>query len=609
MLRNYYSFLRINQEDRLMMLKLVFNRLILTAIVMLLHINSHAFDPFTKQEETFLPVSEAYLVVASIEANELVFDWAIADGYYLYQHQFSLKPASSDAINLTFQPAKKKFDEYFQKELDVYYNQTKVSTRLDQIKAPSQLRLTAQGCAEAGLCYPPEHYYFSFDGNQVTSSTKEAYKNANQSTQSIQPTSQTTSDKTSNTPQPTNPPASLLHILSAIFGAMVGGMILNLMPCVFPVLSLKALSFASTNEEGAKPHLQGWAYTAGVVISFVVAAIIILVAKSAGNQLGWGFQLQQPSFVAAMAYLFFAMGLSLSGMFHIGTQWMGAGQNLTNGHGLTPSFFTGVLAAVVASPCTAPLMAPAIGFAFTQSSVIALLVFVSLGFGMALPFLALSYSPKLVSYLPRPGAWMDTLKQLLAFPLYITSVWLLWVLGHQTSSDGISAAILGAVFLTFGIWIWQRSPRSKGGIWIIRILAISCFVITAVLTPKSGSTEQTEAHSGWTNYTTETLKSLRDQGTPVFVDLTADWCLTCKVNERVALNTPKVQSFAQENNIVMLQGDWTRQDPEISKLLEKYGRNGVPLYLMYPADNTLDAKVLPQILSESIVLTAMKASL
>lgn len=589
-----------------MMLKHVFNRLILTAIAMLLHINSYAFDPFTKQEETFLPVSEAYLVVASIEANELVFDWAMADGYYLYQHQFSLKPASNDAINLTFQPAKKKFDEYFQKELDVYYNQTRVSAPLNTVQSPSQLRLTAQGCADAGLCYPPEHYYFSVDGNQVTPSTKEAYQGTSQTTQ---PKPQTTPSETTSTPQKNSQPASLIHILSAIFGAMIGGMILNLMPCVFPVLSLKALSFASANEEGSKPHLQGWAYTAGVVVSFVVAAVIILIAKSAGDQLGWGFQLQQPSFVAAMAYLFFAMGLSLSGMFHIGTQWMGAGQNLTNGHGLTPSFFTGVLAAVVASPCTAPLMAPAIGFAFTQSSFIALLIFVSLGFGMALPFLALSYSPKLVSYLPRPGAWMDTLKQLLAFPLYMTSVWLLWVLGHQTNSDGISAAILGAVFLTFGIWIWQRSPRSKKGIWVIRILAISCFMVTAVLTPTSSNTEQTEAHNGWTNYTTETLKELRAQGTPVFVDLTADWCLTCKVNERVALDTSKVQSFAQTNNITMLRGDWTRQDPDISKLLAKYGRNGVPLYLMYPADNTLDAKVLPQILSENMVLTAMEASL
>ena len=597
-----------------MMLKHVFSRLILTAVVMLLHINSHAFDPFAKkQEETFLPVSEAYLVVANIEAGELVFDWAIADGYYLYQHQFSLKSTSGDAIELTFQPAKKKYDEYFQKELDVYHNQTKVSTPLSNISSPSQLRLTAQGCAEAGLCYPPEHYYFSINGNQVTPSTKEAYKGASQTAPPTSQTTltqpQTTLDGTPSAPQTNSQPASFISILAAIFGAMIGGMILNLMPCVFPVLSLKALSFASANTEDAKPHLQGWAYTAGVVVSFVVAAVIILIAKSAGSQLGWGFQLQQPSFVAAMAYLFFAMGLSLSGMFHIGTQWMGAGQNLTTGHGLTPSFFTGVLAAVVASPCTAPLMAPAIGFAFTQSSFIALLIFVSLGFGMALPFLALSYSPKLVAYLPRPGAWMDTLKQLLAFPLYMTSVWLLWVLGNQTSSDGMSATILGAVFLTLGIWVWQRSPRSKGGTWAVRIIAIICFAIMVVLTPKSVSTEQTKAHSGWTNYTSDTLKELRFQGTPVFVDLTADWCLTCKVNERIALDTTNVQNFAQENNIVMLQGDWTRQDPEISKLLAKYGRNGVPLYLMYPADNTLDAKVLPQILSESIVLAAMKASL
>ena len=584
-----------------MMLKHFFVRLIFIAAAMLLHLNSHASDPFAKAEETFLPVNEAYIVEANIEEDILAFDWVVADGYYLYQHQFALKSASGETIDLIFQEAEKKFDEYFQEELNVFHHQTRVSAKLNSIPSRAELRLTAQGCAEAGLCYPPENYYFTIQEGQISLSDKDRYKAASETSSSL-------SQDTAN--QETSEAASLTRILLMILFAMAGGMILNLMPCVFPVLSLKALSFASSNQEGAKPHLQGWAYTAGVVISFVAAAVIILVAKSAGNQLGWGFQLQHPTFVAAMAYLFFAMGLSLSGMFHIGTQWMGAGQNLTNGHGLSASFFTGVLAAVVASPCTAPLMAPAIGFAFTQNGLIALLIFISLGFGMALPFLALSYSPKLASYMPRPGAWMDTLKQFLAFPLYITSVWLLWVLGRQTSTDGMSYTILGAVFLAFGIWMLQRSPSSKAGTWFMRLLAVGCFALVVILTPTVSNSDQASIeHDGWTNYTPATLAELREQGKPVFVDLTADWCLTCKVNERVALDTSSVKAFAIDNGIVMLRGDWTQKDPEISKLLEKYGRNGVPLYLMYPANSSADAQVLPQILSEKTVLTAMKEAL
>lgn len=581
------------------------SRLIFFTVFMCLHISGYAADPFGSSEPKFLPVSEAYQVRANLQSDEISFDWSISDGYYLYEHQFSLKADSQkDDIVLRFQPAKKKFDEYFQEELNVFYKQTQITASLPSLKNPYHLRLTAQGCADAGLCYPPEYYYFKVQDGQVTPSDKNSYQTATTPQVTTQVTNSDLTAKPSSAPA-----ASIWYILGAMVSAMLGGMILNLMPCVFPVLSLKALSFASANKDDISPHHQGWSYTAGVVISFLIAAVIILIAKSAGNQLGWGFQLQQPSFVAGMAYLFFAMGLSLSGMFHIGTQWMGAGQKLTSGHGLSPSFFTGVLAAVVASPCTAPLMAPAIGFAFTQSNLVALLIFASLGFGMALPFLALSYSPKLASYLPKPGAWMDTLKQILAFPLYLTSVWLLWVLGHQTNSDGISATLLGAVSLTFGIWLLQRQVSSPLSTWVLRAIAIICFVATFIITPKQTIDSTASAHdSVWQSYTTTTLSELRANRTPVFVDLTADWCLTCKVNEKVAL-TQKVTSFAHDNGIALLQGDWTRKDPEISALLEKFERNGVPLYLMYSADPSKDTQVLPQILTENIVLDAMKKAL
>lgn len=552
------------------------------------------------QEPSFLPVEEAYQVSASIDGDQIYFDWNIEDGYYLYQHQFKLKAVSEIAsvdIPLTFGKAKKKYDEYFEEELDVFYKETRVTAlHPDPTKTQViELHLTAQGCAEAGLCYPPEQYYFAINGDSIESIKAPTITEASTDNKSLE----------SETPVE---PASFAVIIGYIFGAMLGGMILNLMPCVFPVLSLKALSFAQSKAD-EKPHIQGWMYTAGAVISFVVAAAVILIAKSAGNQLGWGFQLQSPSFVGFMVFLFFAMGLSLSGMFHIGTQWMGAGQNLTSGHDAKASFFTGVLAAVVASPCTAPLMAPAIGFALTQSGFVALLIFASLGFGMALPFLALSYSPKLASYLPNPGPWMDTLKQVLAFPMYITSIWLVWIVGRQTNETGLAVILLGCTSLAFAIWLWQKASTSGKPAWFSKIFAAAslAFMVYAGLNVDALSSEK-KSHGDWEPYSAEKLSELRAEGTPVFIDLTADWCITCKANEKVAL-TENVKQYAKDNGIAMLVGDWTKKDPRITELLSEFNRSGVPLYLMYPADNSQPAKVLPQILKESTVLDAMKESL
>lgn len=553
---------------------------------------------FNEETVTFLPVDEAYTVTGSIENDQIFLDWKIENGYYLYKHQMNISASSSNekvSLPITFGKSKKKYDEYFEEELEVFYNETRLTLpHPDPTKTQAlELHLRAQGCADAGLCYPPEDYFFSVVGDVI--------KRIESPTMVVE--GSPSAEQESGEPEE---PAGLVKILGFILAAMAGGMILNLMPCVFPVLSLKALSFASSKGDD-KPHIQGWMYTAGVVLSFMVAAGVILIAKSAGNSLGWGFQLQHPSFVSFMAYLFFIMGLSLSGMFHIGTQWMGAGQSLTSGHGSSASFFTGVLAAVVASPCTAPLMAPAIGFAFTQNGFIALTIFASLGFGMALPFLALSYSPKLASYMPNPGAWMDTLKQFLAFPLYLTCVWLVWVLGRQTNIDGVSIILIGAVSLAFAIWLWQRAVQSGKPSWGSKIIAIASIVLTSYL--GLNIIELSKEEQGvWGKYSAATLAEMRSEGRPVFIDLTADWCITCKANERVAL-TDSVEEFAAKNGIVMLKGDWTKKDPAITELLAEFGRNGVPLYLMYPKDASKDAKVLPQILKESMVLDAMKEAI
>lgn len=554
------------------------------------------------EEAEFLKVEQAYQVVPSIH-KKIELLWSIAPGYYLYQHQFKLEARNAEtaeAIDLTFEEGKLKFDDYFQKELTVYYTSTNVHAELPTIALPFELKITSQGCADAGLCYPPRHQYFSV-AKDGTATEIDASQFA-----SSQPASNAST--ASRTAKSSNEAAPLLPLV--LLGALFGGLILNLMPCVFPVLSLKALSFASSHLSKHSQHVHGWAYTAGVVISFIVAAGVILAARSAGELLGWGFQLQQPGFVAAMVFLFFLMGLSLSGFFHFGTSLMGTGQNLTTGHGLGASFFTGVLAALVASPCTAPFMASALGFALTQPTYIALLIFATLGFGMALPFLLLSYMPKLAERLPRPGPWMETLKEILAFPLYLTCIWLVWVLARQTGVDGAALILIALLALTFAIWLFQQTASRKGVRYTAKLAGALCVAFALGVLFRIGDFSQADAKNGpWEPYSASRLAELRAEDTAVFIDLTADWCITCKFNERVALNTDDVIKFAALNDIIMLQGDWTNEDPEISALLEEFERSGVPLYLMYPANGNEPPVVLPQILSKSMVLKAMEESL
>lgn len=567
--------------------------------------SANAEDPFksSDSDEEFLRVEEAYQVTPTVHGESLKFDWSIQPRYYLYQHQFKLEvrnSESSEASEIAFEEGLKKYDEIFEKEVVVYYDATQVSASTT-FTPPFEMKVSSQGCADAGLCYPPRHQYFmvSEDGNITENKTATFASN-----DSALDSDSGTASSFGASGEPEESP----FLLYVLLGAMLGGLILNLMPCVFPVLSLKALSLASSHLSEHKQHLHGWAYTAGVVGSFVLAAAIILVARGAGESLGWGFQLQQPGFVAFMAYLFFIMGLSLSGVFYLGTSLMGAGQSLTQGSGLKSSFFTGVLAALVASPCTAPFMATALGFALTQPAYVALLVFAALGFGMASPFILLSYSPILAKHLPQPGPWMETLKQVLAFPLYLTSVWLLWVLANQTSGAGAMAVLAGAVLITFGIWLLQQRVSSTGGKIFTRGLALASLAFAASVGLGVGEF-RSEPKSHWEEYSPQRLAELREEGVPVFIDLTADWCITCKFNERVALNTDAVVKFAVINDVVMMMGDWTYADEEISELLDAFGRSGVPLYLMYPAEKNAPPEVLPQILSESIVLESMERAL
>ncbi len=397
-----------------------------------------------------------------------------------------------------------------------------------------------------------------------------------------------------------------LNLVLVLLSALLGGLILNLMPCVFPVLSIKAISLIEARVKVARRQRgHALAYTFGVLATFAGLAGLLLLLRGGGAAVGWGFQLQQPVFVAALAYLFFAMGLSMSGLVQFGTRLMGVGQGLAADSGYRGSFFTGVLAVAVASPCTAPFMGTALGYALGQPAALSLLVFLALGLGLALPFLLIGFFPQLGRLLPRPGAWMETFKQVMAFPLYLSVVWLLWVLGGITDRNGMAVALLGLTLVAFALWLWHRPGRVAALLRLAALLA-ALGLLTApqirTVSASPGAATRVDAIEPWSE---QRVAELRAQGRTVFVDFTADWCITCKVNEHVALDTAAVHQAFAAQQVVWLQGDWTRADPAITRLLAQYGRSGVPLYLLYVKGG--EPKVLPQLLTPSMVVDALKA--
>jgi thiol:disulfide interchange protein DsbD len=554
--------------------------------------NPAASSEFLGQNSnSFIPVEQAYQVNVTVGENQLLFNWTITGGYYLYRDRFKFNAVdpSSQLQPPVFETGKVKWDDYFEADLEVYYLSTVVALPYTTDAQQIEIQIESQGCADAGLCYPPYKQWVTVDldsGNVEISTTASA-----------------SAQRGPGANQAAETPLSLSLIL--LF-ALTGGMILNLMPCVFPVLSIKALSFTRAHQSDRSKQIHGLAYTAGVISSFVAIAVVMLALRSAGEAVGWGFQLQSPAFIIALIYLFFVMGLAFSGYLEIGTGLMSVGQSSeTDDESLSSSFLTGVLATTVASPCTAPFMGPALGFAVSQSSGIALLVFACLGLGMALPFILLTWIPGLSQRLPKPGQWMDTFKQFLAFPLYLTAVWLIWVAGRQTSIDVVAAVFVGLILIAMAIWLWkldQAAGVKSSKLSPSKLLAAAC-LIGAIAIPAVGlSGDDQEAR--WEAYSPQRLTELRSAGQPVFVNLTADWCITCLANEKVALSSEAFYQALQQNNITYLKGDWTHSDPEITELLNQYQRSGVPLYLLYPRGNG-KAQILPQILLQTMVVDAL----
>jgi thiol:disulfide interchange protein DsbD len=408
-----------------------------------------------------------------------------------------------------------------------------------------------------------------------------------------------------------------LGLVEALLLAILGGMVLNLMPCVLPVLSIKALSLIRHAQSAPREvRLQGLAYAAGVLASFALVAGTLIALRTAGAEIGWGFQLQSPIFLTIMIYVLFAVGLSLSGVFTFGDSVAGIGSGLAAREGYGGSFFTGALATLVATPCTAPFMAAAIGFAITQPWYVSFAVFEAIGVGLALPYVLLAFSPAARRFLPKPGAWMNSFKQLLAFPVYGTAVWLAFVLASESGSIGITAALAGLVLIGFAAWLYEavRLGEGRGRLAGLAVSAIAVAGALALLElpgqtgyeasgPEAGGGAHS-AGSGWEPFSAARLASLRAAGKPVFVDFTADWCITCKVNERVALGDPAVKQAFAGAGVVTLRGDWTRRDGEITRVLEANGRGGVPLYLFYAKG--ADPVILPQILTADTVLQGLR---
>ena len=407
--------------------------------------------------------------------------------------------------------------------------------------------------------------------------------------------------------------ASNMTLPLALVFALLGGLILNLMPCVLPILAMKALAVANkAHVDRGEAAREGFAYGAGTVLSFVVLGSAVALLRAGGEAVGWGFQLQEPLAVAGFALLIFAVGLNLSGVFEIGGGITG-GDAFTRKGGALGAFFTGVLAVAVAAPCTAPFMAAALGFALTQGPTLAGLVFVALGIGFAAPFVAIALSPGLLRLLPKPGVWMLRFRQALAFPMYGAAAWLLWVLTQEAGPDGLVAAMGAMIALAFAGWAWGASRRATshwrhvGAVTALIALLAGAFSYSfvAAAQPAAVSVSSVAPPGIATEpYTPARLAALRAQHRAVFVDATAAWCITCLVNEKVALSGAPVREAFAAQHIAYLVADWTNRDPAITALLSAYGRSGVPLYLYYaPSADT--AKVLPQILTEADVLAAI----
>ena len=586
-----------------------------------------------------LPQEQAFAFEAiAYDGNQLMLRFTPAPGYYLYRDRTTMKLEGARHIAVgrpRWPKGDSHRDEHFG-QVVVYFSQAEVPVPLLRTSgeaATATLKVTFQGCQKDGICYPPmtRAVPLSIPKGEVTPAAGASEVTApplvaalpGASPNATAPAADSglaipavaNADATQEVAR-TTPPADVLRkanrstsVWLALLLALAGGLVLNLMPCVLPVLSLKALSLADSGRGGSHARASALWYTAGVLLCFIAIGAIALGLRAAGQVLGWGFQLQQPLVIGALVYLMFAVGLSLSGVFALGHRFAGAGHELTGRSGPAGDFFTGVLAVVIASPCTAPFMGAALAFAFTASTPVALLVFAFLGLGLALPFLLIGFVPGLAQRLPKPGAWMETLKHFLAFPMYLTAVWLLWVLGKQRGVDAIGLALIGLVLLALGLWWYQRlrlqvAPLRRTLAVLLLLAAVVPLGLVHRLPREATGPASTTAVAGIVPYSAAKLAALRAEGRVVFVDMTADWCVTCKANEKAVLGRDEFHASMQQADAVFMQGDWTNVDPAITEFLEAHHAVGVPLYVVFPSDGG-EGEILPAVLTQDRVAEAL----
>ena len=570
-------------------------RIVRPLIVVLLAAVAEAQNPLTSGGDAlatpdFLPVDEAFALTATLSPDGLVVaDWRMPEGYYLYRERFRFDAEEGAELGELMLPdGVRKTDEFFG-DVEVYYGGVTASAPVLTTAGPQlALHIQYQGCADYGLCYPPERRAFTFELAGLGGAPGGLAENGGGlgDRDGLADTASATGD--AGAEQAATAVTESTGFWAALAGAFLGGLILNLMPCVFPVLSIKVLSLLG-GDAGRARHAFG--YAAGVMATFIALGATLAVLKAGGAAVGWGFQLQAPGFVAGMAILFFVLALNLFGFLELPAFGVSGGQT---GH-----FATGVLAVVAATPCTVPFMGVALGYGLSQSTPALLGVMAALGAGMALPYVVVTTTPPIARRLPRPGPWMATLKQAMAFPMLLTVVWLLWVAARQSGPEAMAATLSACVAAGFLAWLAggraARLPAAWGGVALVAVVAIwAAPGLKANAAP---------AEAG---FRMETVAAHRAAGRPVFLNFTAAWCITCLTNERSTLATDGIQRFFTERGIETVKADWTNADPAITAALEGFGRNGVPLYVYYPPGG--EPVLLPQVLTPAIVMDAVEAA-
>ncbi|HEX7324533.1 MAG TPA: protein-disulfide reductase DsbD domain-containing protein [Rhodanobacteraceae bacterium] len=593
------------------------SRLLLLGALLVAAVGSCAYAQAVSPGDGLLPVTKAFALKATVtKPGTIALHWNIAPHYYMYRGRIHAKilTAGIHAGKLDLPPGTPEHDAYLGNVV-IYHNAVDGSlpyTSAGAMPATLKVAVSYQGCHEITpkICYPPNTETFTLPtsgGGPIATAGGGA---AGGTGGPGSPITASLAGTAAGAP-PAATAATGAHVSMglaiALALAFVGGLILNLMPCVLPVLAIKAVGVLESNTDRRAARRHALAYGAGVIVTFLVIGAAILGLRDAGHAVGWGTQLQQPVIVAVLACVLFVVGLSMSGVVSFGSRLGNLGGNLTRHGGAAGHFFTGVLAVVVASPCTAPFMGAALAYAFVAPASHELLVMLVLGIGLALPLTLIGLVPQLARLLPKPGRWMETLKQILAFPMYLSAVWLVWVLAHQRGADAVALVMVAMVLLAAAAWWHGRaSPDRRTG------HALTALLILAAIAPLAGVTHvvpparaASPANADSVAFSPSRLQALRAAGTPVFVDIGADWCVTCKANEYAVLDTPSFRHLLKTTGAVYMKGDWTDVDPQIGAYLRKFDTPGVPLYVVYPRGGGA-GHALPTVLTASLVRNALE---